>query len=61
MCSHDEFDILFYHNGVMIRKCKHCGEIEMNTEHWISVGEMFGFLEDLAKDNPKLRKALAKP
>jgi hypothetical protein len=34
MCPHTDFDIIYYKDGILIRRCKDCGEIEMCTE-WI--------------------------
>ena len=34
MCPHDDFDILYYKDGVMIRRCKDCRQIEVYLEFW---------------------------
>jgi hypothetical protein len=36
MCPHDKFDILFYGDGVLVRKCRNCGQVEVKTERWVS-------------------------
>ena len=45
MCQHNDFDVLYYKNGILIRKCKHCGEIEAKFEHWQSIEEVRTCLE----------------
>ena len=37
MCPHNEFDIVYYHQGIVIRKCKSCGQIEVDTEWWVDI------------------------
>lgn len=34
MCPHSEFDIIYYKGGVLLRRCKSCGQVEMRTD-WI--------------------------
>ena len=40
MCRHDEFDVLYYKHGVMIRKCVHCGQVEVQTEYWTDISHV---------------------
>jgi hypothetical protein len=34
-CPHDEFIIVCYRDGILIRKCKHCNQGEVRTEGWV--------------------------
>ena len=66
MCPHDSFIVLLYHSGVLIRKCKNCGEIEIKIEGWLSIekaSEIFGFelVKGLAATHPDIAKGLAEP
>jgi hypothetical protein len=66
MCSHDEFVILLYVHGFMIRQCKKCKEVEMKIEDWLPtehLSKIFGFefLEAVAENFPEVAKALAVP
>ena len=33
-CTHNEFDVVYYKDNVMIRKCKSCGEVDLKTDSW---------------------------
>jgi len=38
MCEHDDFEIIYYRNGVMIRLCRKCDAAEMNIDRpWINI------------------------
>lgn len=32
MCSHDDFEIVYYVKGIMFRRCKTCRQIEMRLD-----------------------------
>lgn len=34
MCPHNDFEIIYYKDGVLLRRCKDCGQVEMRTD-WI--------------------------
>jgi len=34
VCPHDEFDIIYYENNVLVRRCKLCGEVEVKFDYW---------------------------
>jgi len=38
MCQHNEFKILYYKDGFIIRECIHCKQIEVKTEGWVTPG-----------------------
>ena len=39
MCSHNAFKIVYYVDGVMLRQCENCGEIEMRLDWtWCGLG-----------------------
>jgi hypothetical protein len=40
MCPHCEFDILYYQEGILIRKCRSCGELEIKTEYWAKIEDI---------------------
>jgi hypothetical protein len=37
MCPHDEFEILYYLDRILIRRCKRCGAVQINlhTSRWM--------------------------
>jgi len=37
MCPHNDFEIIYYRDGVMLRRCKDCRKIELHLE-WIWAG-----------------------
>lgn len=34
MCEHTDFEIIYYQDGVLLRRCKECGLVELRTD-WI--------------------------
>ena len=32
MCQHDDFEIIYYNDGIMLRLCRYCGQVEMHVE-----------------------------
>ncbi len=34
MCPHNDFEIIYYEDGVMLRRCKHCRQVELHLE-WV--------------------------
>lgn len=32
MCPHNDFKIVYYVDGVMLRQCKHCEQIEIHLD-----------------------------
>jgi len=44
MCKHKEFTFS-YNNGIMIRKCKECQQVEIKIEDWVDIKELFTFLK----------------
>ena len=32
MCEHNKFEVLYFQDGIIIRRCMSCGEIEVKTE-----------------------------
>lgn len=52
MCEHDDFDILYYKQGVMIRQCKQCKQIEINFDwSWIPLYSLKEAVTWLIKNN----------
>lgn len=49
MCPHDDFDIVYYEKGFMIRKCKVCGQLEMKSEYWVNKNDFIRHLQDAEK------------
>lgn len=33
MCPHDEFKIVYYKDGIMLRQCSHCGGVEVRLDY----------------------------
>lgn len=34
MCPHNNFDIIYYKDGVLMRRCKDCQQVDLRTD-WI--------------------------
>jgi len=50
MCPHNDFEIIYYEDYIMVRKCKGCGAIEVRSElRWHDVREMLDVLKDLGQ------------
>ena len=50
MCPHDDFVIIYYKDGVMLRSCKHCQQVEIHLEWvWANVNEMEAALDFLRR------------
>ena len=38
MCPHDTFKIIYYDDGVMLRRCENCGQIDLRLDwQWQSL------------------------
>ena len=37
MCSHNRFKLLYYEDGIMIRECIDCRQLEIKTEYWLDL------------------------
>jgi len=46
MCKHKEFSFS-YNNGIMVRKCKECSQVEIKIEDWVDIKELFTFLKEV--------------
>lgn len=40
MCPHDDFEILYYYHGILIRKCKSCKQVEVILEYHTDINEL---------------------
>ena len=41
MCQHNDFEIIYYKDYIMVRKCKGCSAIEIRSElEWHDVKDM---------------------
>jgi hypothetical protein len=40
MCPHDKFDVLYYRDDIMIRRCNYCERIEIRVESWADPTEV---------------------
>jgi len=61
MCQHNEFKILYYKDGFIIRECIHCKQIEVKTEGWVTPGilqQAAALLSKLYINDPELASLL---
>jgi hypothetical protein len=35
MCEHNDFEILYYKDGIMVRRCRSCRLVEINVDYWV--------------------------
>jgi len=41
MCPHNEFVIVYYKNGIMVRRCTHCGTLEIRSDwDWTGIDDL---------------------
>ena len=52
MCPHDEFEIVLYKHPILIRKCQHCGQLEVCQVFWLEDADrLYGWLENIYKNH----------
>jgi hypothetical protein len=59
MCPHSRFEIVYYSDGIIIRKCRDCGEIEVNLERWTGAEELYQVLGDELSEGDSVFSARA--
>lgn len=46
MCPHNDFEIIYYKDGVMLRRCRNCQKVELHLEWiWAGVNEVKAALD----------------
>ena len=50
MCPHNEFDILHYDGSLMVRKCKHCKDVEIRVEYWSDFESLLAICEKVKNE-----------
>lgn len=46
MCAHKDFDVIYYVEGVMLRRCKDCQKVEMHVDwDWSDLEEIKAALD----------------
>jgi len=46
MCSHNEFETLYWKDGVHVRRCLKCHAIELKTATWCDVSEVYTSIDE---------------
>lgn len=56
MCRHDRFEMLRYEDGIMIRRCLDCGEVELMTEKWIKAADVRSLVNQGGRGDDRCRE-----